>query len=397
MNFSSFLCKDPLDYLCMIPEPFMPLQKPPENSGFPEFRSSGDKKLSASSKQKRGDRVKSPDQGVAPWSPSGEREKNFIDEQLGNELTAAYRRVEKVNESDLKSALSVLDPYNSMPYTADELAMRSISYLYDIIPNVDELLCLTLGDAPGTWISYLQKKYANTYCYAMSRKEIDWNYDNLDLRACQFLYGANKNGYIEEEKEWTVNFLQTRVRDLDLVICNNTIGIAQEVHVALSVLKKYEKKAYDDPHPQPLSLEEIGMGITSRLRDMVTESLGGNLVLRLEDSSSFDIGQLIYILASAFEETVIYKPVVVGTHKYTRYLICKNYLGCDLNMLNKILEIPDDFRAQLTHVNNMLARYQLDMCTEIIKYPEIAYAKPRDLSRLILVLGVKGTMPVEVF
>lgn len=382
MNFSKFLCKDPLDYLCDIPAPFARLEKPPEFSGFPVYH------------------------GRMEWSvEKKEKDTMFMDHGLNEQLTDNRKQITLIRDDEREAALDILNYYSkigfksiSNPVSKDELCLRCINYVYSIISDVETFL--SLGDAPGEWIPYVQEKYPLSKCFAMSSKDVDWDFDRINLRTCNFLYGESKTGNINDEYKWLTQFLHERSGPMDLVLCNytgNEKTILAEIYVALNTLKKYEKIEYKDPHPQPLSFEEISIGI-SESNDRVTERLGGNLVIRLQDTWSVKMGQIIYLVANSFEETVLYKPVTAEPENYVRYLVCKNYLGCDPEMIKNVykLNIPGEFREWLTQVNNMLGMYQSKICAEIIKYPDISYPKPKDLSRLMLALELKGSTAVEV-
>jgi hypothetical protein len=117
--------------------------------------------------------------------------------------------------------------------------------------------------------------------------------------------------------------------------------------------------------------------------------MGQNIVIRLGDTFSRLICQIIYCICSCFEKSYIFKPVSSDPHTNEKYLICIGslYQKKDIiPILEKLYEtmledkrliksfikdgIPSTFKDNILKINNMFLQNQIESLDNISKFLE---------------------------
>lgn len=91
--------------------------------------------------------------------------------------------------------------------------------------------------------------------------------------------------------------------------------------------------------------EEHEMGVLKYCEAVAAlscQASGGTFVLKLFDSCSQLIVDLIYILYNCYESVSIYKPSTSRPASSERYIIASNFMGIDKNLLNKLQSLIKD-------------------------------------------------------
>jgi cap1 methyltransferase len=157
-----------------------------------------------------------------------------------------------------------------------------------------------IAAGPGGFTEYLQYRYPQGRGWGMTLQgDLDWRRDRLDLSRFTPLYGPDGSGDLYRYWSW----LLEQVPPVDLVTADGGF----------------------DTEDQPRRQEEL----SSQL--LVVEGLlgiqllrpGGTFVLKLFDTSTAVMADLIYLLATAFEEIVIVKPVSSRPANSERYLVAR--------------------------------------------------------------------------
>ena len=399
-NFSSYKCEDPLDKICEIPLPFYPPRETKETDLTPWLQQ---------------------DPGILPVikKVKGTSQKSFIDDVLYANAMNQLRQVNSLEKDELNRRLKNYDPYFSLgdksPATRgipdkNTLDMYAIYEVFGF-PEEKELRYMTLGDGPGNWTRFIQKKYPLSYGYGMTLvSDGDWDFSLVDPRRFQVLYGNSVTGDIKKERDWLIDFVLAKSARLDVIACNTNYKdietLVAEVIIALSLLKSRVLETIVKEQTQPLSLEEIEVGIVATNKAKIFIE-GGMLILRLEDSISEITGQIIYLISRCFSEVTIYKPAVGNQNAMTKYLVCKNFIDANeiLTILKEIrndtrsvlTELPVIFNNWLTHINNKLYKRLSDLCNMILTYPETPRVEARDSSRMMLLLELNGTTGFSIY
>ena len=99
------------------------------------------------------------------------------------------------------------------------------------------------------------------------------------------------------------------------------------------------------------------------------------------DTISYFSIQLIYLLYICYDNIIIYKPFTSRIANSEKYIICRNYIGCDPNLLESLInilpewnnyekqgltinyifkEIPTEFIEYMKIINNYIVQIQIN-------------------------------------
>lgn len=384
MNYSTYLCIDQLDSLTTVPKQFSMVPEVSQNSYTPVYSPSEPVPLKLSVK-------------------TGSKSHSMIDAQLSRNLNDGVKNV-KVTPDALRRS----DPFYKLSdrYSLDTLAMNCIDTVYDVVNGPFLALC----EGPGGWVKYIQKKLPSTRGYGVSLPTYStWDFPGLDVVSFKILYGGGGTGNVINERDWLIDYVG-KEPPVTLVTSDESdpITIASSAIIGLSLLQKQERKEFLVDQTQPRTIEELQAGVPPPNALKTAVLPGGNLVFRFEDTSDRLTIDIIYLITRCFTECYLYKPCVAPAHKFTRYLVCKNYIGdngsidglklVDRNVVSVVdSKIPDNFTKWLTHCNNQLGNRQLEMLVELSKYPHSVAVIGRDLSRLLYGINAVGSTTTDLF
>lgn len=399
-NIESFECEDPLDILCEIPRPFYPLREVSDLTLCPIYHSNREIQIPIVKVRK------------------GVSKSKFIQEAISENLKNHTRRIRELSQDELEDEAATYDPYHelgNLSYTTrnvppkNVLAIHAIFTVYDFPSFEGEFHYLCIDAGYGGWVKFIQDKYPQSYGYGMTLEgQEDWNYKMIDVRRFQPLYGNSTSGDIRIEKDWLVNLILQKTGKLNMVTCESSDGgiltLTSQVITGLSLLKSRTIIPPSDRLIQRLSFEEKENYQDSHLP---FQTDGGIMIVKLEDSSTEIIGQILYLCSRCFESITIYKPAVIEPYYGTRYLICKNFIDAtevlpilrqiDENTSSILQDVPSDFHDWLFHINNKLGSKQDMVSRMILLTPKAPKTPARDASRMMTLLDLKGTTGVNVY
>lgn len=399
-NIDAFECEDPLDVLCEIPRPFYPYREVSNLTPCPIYR--GNREIQIPILKIR--------RGVSKTK--------FIQEAIFENLKNHVRRIRELSQDELEAEAITYDPYHelgSLSYTTrnvpskNVLAIHSIFTVYDfpLIEGEFRYLCINAGQ--GGWVKFIQDRYPESYGYGMTfADQEDWNYKMIDVRRFQPLYGNSTSGDIRIEKDWLIDLILSKAGKLDMVTCESMdagiLTLTSQLIVSLSLLKSQTIIPPSNRLIQRLSFEERE---NHQIAQSSFQTDGGVMIVKLEDSSTEIVGQILYLCSRCFESITIYKPAVIEPYYGTRYLICKNFIDAtevltilkqiDENTSTILQDIPSDFHDWLFHINNKLGSKQDMLSRMILLEPKAPRVPARDASRMMTLLGIKGTTGVNVY
>jgi 23S rRNA U2552 (ribose-2'-O)-methylase RlmE/FtsJ len=109
---------------------------------------------------------------------------------------------------------------------------------------------------------------------------------------------------------------------------------------------------------------------------------GGHFVLKIFDIYTTVTLQYLYILSNLFEEVILNKPYTSRPANSEKYVVCKNFLGIQKELLNNLytivekwnittaknryvdnifkIKVPPYFKKNILNLNNYLAQIQID-------------------------------------
>lgn len=311
-------------------------------------------------------------------------------------VDSKLRNIPKANTTNLRRT----DPFFKLSdkYSLDSLVFNCIDTVYDVKQNN----YLMLGEGPGGWAQYMQHSINGSQGYGITLPgDNNWDFDQLEVISFKFMYGGTGSGNISTERDWLIS----NVNDIQLVTSDITPQTSQllvdAAIIALSVLNKKTEQTYITTVTQPRTLEEKSANIPPPNALKTAVDVGGNLVFRIDDTTSAHSAHVIFLITRCFSENYLYKPVVSLAHTPTRYLVCKGYNGENgsidaLKGLDKSIIFDTHFTEWLTHCNNQFGSRQLDAVNELNNINAVGVIG-RDLSRLLFTVGARGSMTTDIY
>ena len=238
--------------------------------------------------------------------------------------------------------------------------------------------CILYG-APGGFVEYLEWRIPKIYGYGITNRNNDWNLklirdvDPNTLSGFERIYGDSGSGNIRDHGlDFIVTLQEKSPNGLDFIIANGDFA------------------GYD-----------LYMEITIAI---LTVKARGNILIKLNDTWSKTITDLIYIISLIFEKIEIIKPVISNPATSERYLCCQSrrdniddltellnlFIDTEHEIFGLFEELPKNFTIWLTKINNTLAKYQLQFLQNIIKAGnnETVVLEKIDLSRSLIIWGI---------
>lgn len=198
------------------------------------------------------------------------------------------------------------------------LKLANIDALYKITRHLGGLASLTtsgtfkfcdLAGAPGAFAQYIQWRRPDAIGYGISLKSLtpgvpDWNLDRLDMQRFFPFYGDSGTGdlYVESRSF------------IDRVLADQGIGVdAVVADGGFDVETQYDQQ-------EPLSYHLITVEVATALHVLRP---GGDMVVKVFDTVTPGMAQLIYICACCFDQVTLVKPMTSRPANSEKYLIGK--------------------------------------------------------------------------
>ena len=229
-----------------------------------------------------------------------------------------------------------------------------------------------IASAPGGFSEYIQYRFPVSYGWGMSiRSGLKWNTDKLDMDRFNILWGSDNTGNLYTNADW----FSEQVRS------NNTEGVD-----LVMADGGFDVSAGDDFNRQEfLSTRLI---INELLVSLSVLGKNGVFVCKVFDTVTSLMAEVLFIMASAYKEFSIFKPMSSRPGNAERYIVCKyprpeqissligilrrvNASYSDHNNVTKILAdgtLTEDFLKYLRDSNEQSVDLQIATGSNILRY-----------------------------
>ena len=218
-----------------------------------------------------------------------------------------------------------------------------------------------LAGGPGAWTQYIQYRRSNSHGFGITLKSenipgnaenLDWDTEKLDLDIFTISYGEDGTGDLYTNGPAFASFVKkTEVLGVDLAMADGG----------------FELQAGQERYQEPLSSRLI---LSELLTGLMSLRIGGHMVVKVFDTVTKFMADLIFIVASCFESVWLFKPISSRPANAEKYLVGK---GCKGNIEEYIAlllqayslytestsvtqlvsQLPPNFVSWLTEMNNL--------------------------------------------
>lgn len=248
-----------------------------------------------------------------------------------------------------------------------------------------------IGAGPGGFTNVIQWKHINSRGYGMTIEieddtgNLNWNTDVIDTSNFEIVSGPNRGDLYVGWK--TLLDMGRKGRKVNLVMADG--GIESDI-----------RPRYQELYSTRLLTSEAIVGVANTKEN-------GNFLLKIFDTVTKTMLDLIYLITQAFEEAYIFKPCSSRPFNSERYLICKGrksnvdvIVNILMNVLNTFTdevyvssilgELPDDYIQWLDLHNRISYRGQKDHINGIFYYLEsgVSPFPCRDLDKYYIIWGI---------
>ena len=223
-----------------------------------------------------------------------------------------------------------------------------------------------VAGAPGAWTQYIQFRRPETTGYGISLKSgIDWKRKEIDMDRFNITYGQDGTGDIYTNAIWFSKFVkEVEVNGVDFVGGDGGFSVEGQEREQEYLMTR-------------LILSEVLIGL-------LCLKIGGTLVVKVYDTVSKFMADLLFITANCFENIWLFKPISSRPANSERYLVAKGLRGniqeytalltevylkyqeSDKMVTQIVEELPDNFTSWLTNINMTMLNYQMDAIKNII-------------------------------
>lgn len=121
--------------------------------------------------------------------------------------------------------------------------------------------------------------------------------------------------------------------------------------------------------------------VNNILMNLILQQINGNMVLKVGETFSSLMVELIYMLSCFYENIYIYKPNILHTTSINKYIICKKFKGIDDKLSTKIcnflknptklksilsINLPMYFKQKLEESNAIFGQFQIESMSVVI-------------------------------
>ena len=235
--------------------------------------------------------------------------------------------------------------------------------------------------------------------------EIAFLFDILDKSGLNTLVLNDLESEGESDYENNISILQSVVyyrdkflptltkNDQHYVLTNDKSTVIKSIDKNIKSITKLDKDSYDLIITNCSNKNEndfIEIFIKQLIMICEHQNSGGNLILKVFDTFTMSTIKLLYLVASLYDETFIFKPYFSRPSESEKYIILKNFTASSSeikkiipkleeilksvktkNFINDVfidLEIKSDFINYITFSNIKLVNQQQILINEIVKF-----------------------------
>lgn len=265
--------------------------------------------------------------------------------------TKLYRTLEKVKDAydhpQFEQARLLTNPFedigNSTFMNRAAVKMANLDIVFDITNHQGGLLGMQdlkghlneppteggytfcdIAAAPGGFTQYIQFRIPRSFGYGMSvRSGIRWKERDLDMNRFNILWGSDGTGDLYTNADWFAERVSsTQVAGVDLVMCDGGFEVEGD----------YEKQEFLSTR---LIMAEVLVGLQVLKHE-------GVFVCKVFDTVTTLMAELLFIIASCFEEFYILKPMSSRPANSERYVVAKRLR----------MNVKDQYIQHLRNVND---------------------------------------------
>jgi len=228
-----------------------------------------------------------------------------------------------------------------------------------------------LASGPGAFTQYVHWRRPDSFGYGITlRGSLDWNPEIYDRTRFQPIYGPSDTGNLYTEWRYFADKVrETEVYGVDLVMGDGGFNVDDEI----------------DPYKRELLSSRLIL--TQMMTALAVVTTGGTFVLKLFRTVNEINAQLIYLMALAFDEITIMKPMASRPANAERYLVCRGARSEDIRkpiielmseaneayteeetVVSLVEKVSPEFARWLTESNTFHLDKQWEMIQEIYEY-----------------------------
>ena len=259
--------------------------------------------------------------------------------------------------STLKKNISKKKPISRSYYKIAE-----ILYENNLIDN-DKKVITCLGEAPGGFIQFIDENLKIEKLYGITLLSKDnnipkWNYQFKYKKNISLLKGYHSDGDLYRVKNLFSFIKEIGRNNCDIVTADGGFDYSRD---------------YSNQEESSLRLiySEIFMALNIQKR-------GGTFICEIFDTFSKYTINLIWILVQSYKSVKFYKPCMSRNSNSEKYVICSDYLGLNINIVNIMFknienyrldtEVPIDFIKDISAINEIFYNQQKNSIEDGIKF-----------------------------
>jgi hypothetical protein len=290
---------------------------------------------------------------------------SFIDEEKYQLLLVKKGIIDQMEPEAVEIARSATNPFifeSGYFEKIESLQLANLDAVHHVLPNLftflnktspEPLSFIEIGGSPDNFLPYLQYRYPNAHGFGWNKDEY-YGYDDR-VQFPGTLFHAS-----DEMNDQTFRSLVTK-----------------EFPIGVDLFLGHQKKQPEDPDSFQSLVSQVIMALE-------TTKVEGSLVLKIFDSFSSQMAQLIYLIAQCFHQIILFKPITSAPDSPEQFLIGKGKKR-NLEIYRDLLDqikgdqtLPFLFREEmdpafihwLNESNNRIIDYRLEAMDNIIAYSE---------------------------
>ena len=257
--------------------------------------------------------------------------KTFIDEQTNHKWNKLKRFTNLFELISYSSSNKNIKPFiNYIPMSRAYFKLHEILINYDLLKD-EPLNYAALAEGPGGFIecfvnyrkTSFQGNKDNIYCITLKPDKVD-------------IPGWKKiREFMNSKKRLNINILYGKDGTGNLYNIENIIDFAEKIEKKMDFVTADGGFDYSTNfnYQEQMSFQLIYSEMVTALTIL---KKGGNFVLKIFDIFTIITLQYIFVLSNFFEEVIITKPFTSRPANSERYLVCKNFQGIKIEVLNNL-------------------------------------------------------------